>query len=196
MLDLGCGIMQATTDIRGTPGNEGNLNCRTILGVDVFSKYLDQIKFEYPTLNIEITNTDIFVDQSYDVVICLDVLEHLTTKREAVKLLREMKRISRKCVITHTPSSFHSNDEHVHESWGLGGNKYQEHHILLSQDDFRKCGYETSLTEIDNNILAIYRHVSPPSRPISWKRRLKRVLYRALPRFAYNQLFSLWIKRL
>ena len=87
VLDLGCGIMQATTDIRGTPGNEGNLNCRTILGVDVFSKYLDQIKFEYPTLNIEITNTDIFVDQSYDVVICLDVLEHLTTKREAVKLL-------------------------------------------------------------------------------------------------------------
>ncbi len=179
VLDIGCGIMQATTDILGTPGNEGNLECRVIVGVDLYPKYLDRVKDRYPTVRAKATQTELFVDKSFDVVICLDLLEHLPSKEEARKLLQEMKRIARKKVIAYTPKEFDTNEDHAHESWGLGENPLQEHHILLDQDEIRSFGYEVTTTDIDHNTLAIY--TSPDNKTLEkekprslWNKFIKR----------------------
>lgn len=192
VLDLGCGIMQATTDIRGTPGNEGNLKCHTVLGVDVFGTYLDKIKYEYPTINTEVTNTRLFVDQSFDVVICLDVLEHLPTIEAADRLLKEMKRIARKYVVVYTPSEFDPNEDHVHDSWGLGENKYQKHCILVSEEMLHKHGYETRIMPVDGNSLGVYKNPTPPASPVTLKRKVKRVAFRILPGFVYKLVGKVW----
>lgn len=156
VLDLGCGIMQATTDSLGTLGNEGNLVCKTILGVDVHQPYLDRIKGRYPTLRLDVRRTDVFVDDSYDVVLCTDVLEHLP-KPDALRILAEMERIARKYVIAYTPAEFHDNDEHVHEAWGMTDNEQQRHLSLVSQSEFKKFGYRIKTTDIDHNTLAVKR---------------------------------------
>jgi len=151
VLDLGCGIMQATTDILGEPGN---LCCKVILGVDVFQKYLDHIKYRYPTLLMDLKNTAVFLDKSYDVVLCIDVLEHLE-KMEAILLISEMERIARKLVIIYTPKDFVLNDDHVKEAWGFVNNPFQIHKSNISQEEFLGMGFKVNTTSIDGNTFAI-----------------------------------------
>ena len=91
ILDLGCGIMQATDGLRNY-----------ILGVDIWDKYLNHIKDRFPTVKLSMEETDRFMDKSYDVVFCLDVLEHLEYDL-ALKIIDECKRIARNKVIIYTP---------------------------------------------------------------------------------------------
>ncbi len=161
VLDLGCGIMQSTTDILG---ETGNLCCKVVLGVDVFPKYLNHIKYRYPTILMDIRNTSVFLEKSYDVVLCIDVLEHLE-KEEAIRLISEMERIARKSVIIYTPKDFVLNDDHVKEAWGFVDNPFQIHRSHISQEEFIKMGYKVSTTIIDENTFAMktieYTGVSP-----------------------------------
>ncbi len=154
VLDIGCGIMQATTDFIGTPGNEGNIKCKNIVGVDIDERYLNIVKQRYATIRLDVTQTSVFVDKSYDVVLCTDLLEHLE-KDAAMKLLREMERIARKAVIAYTPKHFHSNEEHVAHAWGMDDNPHQAHKCLVSQDEFKAQGYDVETTEIDGNTFAV-----------------------------------------
>lgn len=159
VLDLGCGIMQATTDVLG---EKGNLKCKSILGVDMHLKYLDRIKSNYSTIQTEVVNTKLFPDKSYDAVICLDVLEHIETN-SALKLIGEMERIARKIVIIYTPREFHKNEEHIDDVWGMGKNPSQEHLSFISQEQFKKLGFKVNTTEIDHNTLAIKKLNYTPS---------------------------------
>ena len=152
MLDLGCGIMQATT---GIYDGKKSLKCKTILGVELVEKYLDKVKISYPTIKTDVLNTKIFHDESYDVVLCLDVLEHLK-KDDMIFLLSEMKRITRKKVIVYTPKEFDSNGDNIHDAWGLGENKLQQHQCLVTENTLHDRGYSVKITDIDNNILGIY----------------------------------------
>ena len=152
VLDLGCGIMQATT---GIYDGKKSLKCRTILGVEMVEKYLDKVKPYYPTVKLNVKDTNRFVDDSYDVVICLDVLEHLELQY-AVELLKEMKRIARKKVIIYTPKSFDHNGDNISNAWGLGENHLQQHHCLVTEKILNDLGYRTAITEIDHNILGVW----------------------------------------
>src|SRR3990167_6083186 len=125
VLDLGCGIMQATHDIRAN----------TVLGVDLWDKYLDGIKHIHPTCKINMDETQRFMDNSFDVVICLDVVEHLD-KELALKVIDECKRICRKKAIIYTPKEFKDNKESIPDSWGMGENPHKEHKCVLSINDF------------------------------------------------------------
>ncbi len=153
VLDLGCGIMQATTDIVGV---KENLKCKLIVGVELVSKYLDRIKDKYPTINTDVRNTNLFVDDSYDVVICTDVLEHLKLD-DAIDLLKEMKRIARKKVVIYTPLLMESNEENVHDGWGMGENELQRHQCVVPHDALQDLGYEIALADIDGgNTFGVY----------------------------------------
>ena len=168
VLDLGCGIMQATTNIlevrslrkpkgllKSLANREKTLECKTILGVELVDKYLDRIKTKYPTIKTDVRNTELFVDNSFDVVICTDVLEHLVVD-DAIILLKEMKRIARKKVVIYTPLKWNSNGDNVENAWGMGENKLQGHKSVIPIDVLHNLSYTTTLTEIDGNIFGVY----------------------------------------
>ncbi len=102
ILDLGCGVMQSTDGLRA----------KSITGVDIWEKYLDRIKHKYNVIKLNMDETDRFIDKSYDVVICLDVIEHLE-KELALKIIDECKRICRKKAILYTPVEFNDNSEAI-----------------------------------------------------------------------------------
>lgn len=144
LLDLGCGIMQGTDELKA----------KCILGVDIWDKYLNHIKDRFLTCRINMEETDRFMDKSYDIVICLDVVEHLD-RQLALKIIDECKRIARKKAIIYTPSEFKDNMEAVKDAWGLGECQYQEHKCVLSIDDFNSRGYTTSIVT-DKGIFATW----------------------------------------
>lgn len=151
VLDLGCGIMQATTNYSGW----GNLKCKAVLGVDLFDRYLQEIYTKYPTVKTNVLNTKLFIDNSYDVVLCLDVLEHLELE-QADHLLKEMKRIARRNVVIYTPYEFKSNEEHVNNVWGMGENKLQSHKCLVTKGLLAKHHYRAEHVGADNNLFAVW----------------------------------------
>ena len=146
VLDLGCGIQQANDRIRA----------KSILGVDIWDVYLDKIKNNIQTVRISMSELDRFMDKSYDVVICLDVVEHLE-KELALNVIDECKRICRKRAVIYTPSEFKDNMSAVNNAWDLGENPHQEHKCLLNTADFTTKGYETSIVT-DNGIFAIWEY--------------------------------------
>jgi len=92
VLDLGCG--QGNREIQKAISLE-NVYC----GVDFFGECdikHDFNKFPYPV-----------ADNLFDVVFCLQTLEHLENPFEAMK---EMKRITRKDIVIGVPNVFHWKD--------------------------------------------------------------------------------------
>ena len=132
VLDLGCGIQQSNDRIRA----------KSILGADIWDVYLNEIKDNIQTVKISMSELDRFMDKSYDIVICLDVVEHLE-KDLALKVIDECKRICRKRAIIYTPSEFKDNVESIPNSWNLGENPHQKHLCVLNTDDFELRGYNT-----------------------------------------------------
>lgn len=144
ILDLGCGIMSATDE----------LNAK-IIGVDVWEKYLNHIKHKFPIIRISMEETDRFMDKSYDVVFCLDVLEHLEYNL-ALKILDECKRIARRKVIIYTPSIHKDNSSAEEDAWGLGECKYQKHISVVKMEDFTSRGYRVIDPMHDNSHYAVW----------------------------------------
>jgi len=130
VLDVGCGIMTPTID----------LNCRFILGMDLYSRYLDEIKDKQPVILLAVSGLDRFRKESFDVVLALDLIEHLE-KSEGFIAIREMKRICRKHVIIFTPKDFHTNHENVENVWEMGKNPLQEHKSLFSKPELGELGF-------------------------------------------------------
>ena len=176
VLDLGCGIMKSTTDVIEKIDKEkysnftrkkrkiihffqrssGTIKCRSLLGCDIWPKYLDISKEYFPVLRLNMNELDRFVDDSFDVVLCIDVLEHLSLD-DAIIAIKHMKRIARKIVIVYTPSKFETNEEHVENVWDLGKNKFQKHQCFLSPDILKELNFLISFPEPDKNTLAIFR---------------------------------------
>ena len=144
VLDLGVGIQQ---------GND-NMVCKSVLGVDIFDNYLNHIKSRVNTVKLDMSETDRFMDKSYDVVICLDVVEHLELEL-AQKVISECKRIARKKAIIYTPRHFKDNMEAVENVWNLGYNEKQKHLCVLTKTDFHIHGYHVDYPSGDD-ILAVW----------------------------------------
>jgi len=161
VLDLGCGIMQATTDVieyRKTRNPFKDLRVikfKSLLGCDMWRSYLDVAKKHFPVIQISMNELDRFVDESFDVVMCLDVLEHLELQ-EAINAIEHMKRIARKKVIIYTPSSFKTNEEHVENVWDLGENRFQKHKCFLEPKLLQKLWFSISFPYPDKNTLGIF----------------------------------------
>jgi ubiquinone/menaquinone biosynthesis C-methylase UbiE len=161
VLDCGCGIMQATTDVieyrktRNPFKDYKKLICKSLLGIDIWKPYLTTARFYFPVVQIAMNELDRFVDYSFDVVICLDVLEHLEHE-EAVKAIMEMKRIARRKVIIYTPSTFSTNEEHVENVWNMGENQLQIHRCFLEPKLLEKLEFSISYPEPDKNTLGIF----------------------------------------
>lgn len=174
ILDLGCGILHQTTCRRYGPGlpESGEfsmIECGGYLGCDLFDRYLDAVKRHIPTIKLDVQEAgERFRPYSYDVVIALDVVEHLEPDA-ARKLAVDMKSIARKAAVIFTPSDPVSNEDHVRDSWGLGRNQLQRHKCYLPADWLADKGYECTFPEaFAGNTTAVWRRnprEAPPPDP-------------------------------
>ena len=162
VVSLGCGILQ---ELWG-------LKCKSFLGMDIYEPYVNKLKLAGINVVLADATTYDFKDDRFDIVLALDVLEHLSHE-DAIDLIKKMKSIANKKVIVYTPKNFFNN---VDTNWkgkhqdinewldkaenspykGLGINKHQKHLCLITEEELRDLGFSTYVTRIDNNIFATW----------------------------------------
>ena len=146
VLDLGCGIMTAID----------GLKYKSYLGVDVWMPYLEHIKHKQNVLQMDVTeNLEQFLDDSYDVVLCLDLLEHLELK-QADYVLSHLNRICRKKSIIFTPSKFDTNIEATKNAWDLGECSFQTHKCLIPRELLYKKQYSIRTDNTDGGYFGVF----------------------------------------
>ena len=129
VLDIGCG--------KGEPMRFINRRKQFYaVGADIFKPYLKEYKRQ--GIHNEYVLCDVrhlpFADRSYDIVLCMEVLEHLE-REEGKKLLSDMERIARKQVILSTPAGNYKQETYDE-------NPHQEHKYLWIPREMRERGYE------------------------------------------------------
>lgn len=128
VLDVGCG---ACSPLRKIPKTFHSV------GIDIFQESITRSKSMHihdAYIRSDVTKIHkIFRRKSFDAVIALDLIEHLT-KKDGEKLLVAMEAIARKKVIVMTPNGFYKQEPYE-------GNKYQIHKSGWSVEDFRSRGF-------------------------------------------------------
>lgn len=150
VIDVGCGIFMTTDEIR----------CKSIIGIDAWIPYLEKKKHDFQTINFDISNIDnfkIFIDKSYDVITCMDVIEHLE-KSSGFLVIKELQRIARKKVIIFTPEGFVKQDDGQAGSWGENNPLFQKHRSGWSIEDFERLKFKVNIyPDCDHNqMYAVY----------------------------------------
>ena len=139
-------------------------------GIEVFEGYRNPV-WDYVYNNVVLSDIRLLIDdlESYDVIICNDVLEHFV-KDYAILLIEQLLKRSRVLIAT-TP-----NRECPQGAWG--GNEHEEHHCLLDASDFPRliarkvtgittcyvCCSDPSLVDR----LKMAEYTCPVSRPEQW----------------------------
>jgi SAM-dependent methyltransferase len=137
ILDLCCGIGFSTSEV---------VPKKTVC-VDIFRKYLIEYQSKNPDLiflNFDVEKTkEVFLENSFDVVMCIDGVEHLPEER-AIQLIETMESISRDRVIIFTPESKFEDmvQNNPHNAWNIsGGDVYQKHRCGFFRQFFINRGY-------------------------------------------------------
>lgn len=129
VLDVGCG--------QGIPMKSLNMHYKfkKTVGVDLFDEYLKQCKKEH--IHTDYVKKDVrkisYKQKSFDTVMCLQVVEHLT-KKDAWKLVEKMEKIAKRQIIIATPIGHLDHDEVDH-------NHLQLHKSFFYPEEFEKKGY-------------------------------------------------------
>ena len=130
VLDVGCG--------------RGMLGCllriyrepERLVAIDAYKPYLEFVKKmgAYDTvLDLDLSEAKLpFKDKEFDIVLCLEVIEHLQ-KEVGLKLLGELERVGRRVVIS-TPGVFFPQPRY-------DGNVQQSHISFYGVRDFEVRGY-------------------------------------------------------
>lgn len=127
VLDLGCGPsspLQFCNKIKYS------------LGVEIFTPYLKESqkrKIHSQYLNQNIMNLKI-APRSFDAVIMIEVLEHLS-KKDGLKLLERAEKWAKKKIIVSTPNGYFPEGKVDQNSW-------QRHLSGWSIDNFRKLNFK------------------------------------------------------
>lgn len=131
VLDLGCGNLETT-------GRLGIFH----LAVDGFAPYLHAIKDSGPTMQGQLPGVaSRFVEKSYDVVLLLDVLEHIHDWHHQ-ELIEQAERIARKKILVYSPDGWMPQE--AWDAWGMGHNLLQAHVSEVHAKTFEDRGYAIS----------------------------------------------------
>lgn len=126
ILDVGCG---KNSQIQ-------YLNVYYSVGVDIFEPYLQESKEK--KIHNKYIKTDItrikFKSNSFDAVLCTEVIEHLT-KEEGTELIKKMKKWARKKVIITTPNGYKLQGT-------THNNIFQKHKCGWNTKELRKLGFK------------------------------------------------------
>jgi len=109
------------------------------VGVDAFLRYLKsaQARRSHDAYILGDAHYLPFSDKSFDVVWCMEVIEHLE-KEDGLDLIKAMEEIARRQVIITTPVG-------MYECGGNYGNPHQEHRCTWYPEEFRRSGYRVHL---------------------------------------------------
>lgn len=131
VLDVACGLSLKSqyidADIR--------------VGVDIYKPYLERIEANVPFATVlhDVRKLDeIFVPRSFDLVLMLDIIEHLE-KHESLALLETAARIARVAVIIETPEGYIPQNIDI---WGHGGDEWQTHRCGWEKAELEAMGYQ------------------------------------------------------
>ncbi len=111
------------------------------VGVDIFEKYFDHIETDVPYVVIKHDVrrlSEIFLPKSFDLVIALDIIEHLE-KEESLAMIRECEKIARKAVILETPKGYVPQNLDIQ---GHGGHEFQTHRCGWEKEELESLGYK------------------------------------------------------
>lgn len=138
ILDLACGISLKSQYI----------DADVRIGVDIYKPYLENIELEvdvpYVTLLYDVRKIDdIFLPKTMDLVLLLDIVEHLE-KSDSMELIKKCEEIAKVAVIIETPSGYIPQDIDI---LGYGGHEYQTHRCSWNNEDFKQMGYSTILRD-------------------------------------------------
>ncbi len=169
VLDVGCGLSMKSQ----------YLDAQVYVGVDIHRPYLEAARkqsakgSELVLLNLDALDLcKVFLPQSFDVVMCFDVLEHLR-KADALKLLTMCEILARKAVCIETPLGFVPQNIDI---LGLGGDRWQTHRSAWHCDELHELGYTVSTRDylMDNVQRHTYRAVDPHIQMIDAIKRMDR----------------------
>jgi len=128
LLDVGCGKGEPMSVIN----KNGNFD---VTGIDLFQPYLEeaQRKAVFQRLIFGNAVSLPFESRTFDVVICMELLEHLN-ERDGKLLLGELERVAKKQILLTTPIG-------EYEQHAFDGNPYQEHKFIWTIQALRLQGY-------------------------------------------------------
>lgn len=129
ILDVGCG--------QGEPMKSINRHKRFYtVGVDIFEPYLMQCRHQ--NTHDDYVLCDVrrlpFKEKSFDLVLCLELLEHLE-REDGERLLQTIEKVARKQAIVSTPVSTYKQEPY-------DGNPHQEHKYVWSPTEVKRFGYK------------------------------------------------------
>lgn len=134
VLDVGCGLSFKSKYIPAS----------IRVGVDIYPEYFKYIKSDVPysVIKYDIRKlNEIFLPKSFDVVIAMDVIEHLE-KKEGFELLKQCETIARKAVVIETPLGYIPQNIDI---LGYGGDEWQTHRSGWIHNDFSRRGYKVKI---------------------------------------------------
>jgi len=128
LLDVSCGRCNASKDIKA----------KIKIGIDVYRIALQEAKKHCIPINMDMRDVGkMFLPKTFDIVLWMDGIEHLSTN-ESMVVLEALEGIAKKRIIVFTPNEFFDN-------LGMVGKEEDEHqlHRSLFKDDFwRSRGYK------------------------------------------------------
>lgn len=136
VLDVACGLSLKSK----------YLGAKIVVGVDIYEPYLKAIESNIPYVVIKYDIrriADIFIDNSFDVVYALDIIEHLC-KEESLLLVEQCKKIAKKAVIIETPNGYVPQNLDIQ---GFGAHDYQTHKCGWTVNDLEKIGFRCILRQ-------------------------------------------------
>lgn len=110
------------------------------VGVDIYRPYFEHIEADVPYVVVchDVRYLDrIFLPNSFDLVIALDIVEHLE-KEESLAMIAQCEQIARRGVIIETPRGFIPTDLDI---TGHGGHDVQTHRCGWEPEEFEELGY-------------------------------------------------------
>lgn len=132
ILDLGCG--------NGIPFQETNYP--KLIGIDIFRKRFDMPEYDLVIFHDALRINELFLDNSFDVVIGIDFIEHLS-RENGFEIMEKAEKIAKKKVIFFTPKEWSTNKQGVEDphNWSYG-NPANYHKSIWTEEDFTDRGYK------------------------------------------------------
>lgn len=145
VLDVACGLSLKSKFI----------DAQIRLGVDIHEEYFKHIESEVPyaVIKYDVRKLeDIFIPNSFDLVIALDIIEHLE-KEESLKMIKQCETIARKAVVLETPKGYIPQNIDIQ---GHGADEWQTHRCGWEVEEMKDLGYLTTVR--DYKMADIRRH--------------------------------------
>lgn len=131
LLDVGCGEGKSISVLPGIRG-------MYVVGVDAYEPYLEECRHKrgiYQDLVLCNASNLPFQDNSFDIVLAIEVLEHLS-REDGELMLLEMERVAKKQVIITTPLG------KANQPLDLTYDPLQIHQHIWTPSDLRSLGYQ------------------------------------------------------